>query len=69
VLQAYRSAPLLRQLYREVERICAERSIRYALALPNDKSVLLNERFLKLWPLLWLPVRAGVSLRPPTVQG
>ena len=65
VLQAYRSAPLLRRIYREVERICAERNIRYALALPNDKSVLLNERFLKLKPLLWLPVRAGVSLRPP----
>jgi hypothetical protein len=65
VLQAYRSAPLLRSVYREVERICVERNIRYVLALPNDKSALLNERFLKLKPLLWLPVRAGVSLRPP----
>jgi hypothetical protein len=62
VLQAYRSAPLLRRIYREVERICSNRHIRYVLALPNDKSVLLNERFLKLKPVLQLPVRAGVSL-------
>jgi hypothetical protein len=66
ILQAYRSAQLVRRLYKEVERICVERNIRYILALPNDKSVLLNARFLKLSPLLWLPIRAGVSLRRPT---
>jgi len=66
ILQAYRSAQLVRRLYKEVERICVERNIRYILALPNDKSVLLNARFLKLSPLVWLPVRAGVSLRRPT---
>jgi hypothetical protein len=32
----------------EVEAICTARGIRYLLALPNDKSVLLNARFLKL---------------------
>jgi len=66
ILQAYRSAQLVRKLYQEVETFCARRSIRYILALPNDKSVLLNARFLKLSPLLWLPIRAGVSLRQPT---
>ena len=66
ILQAYRSAQLVRKLYKEVERYCAKRNIRYILALPNDKSVLLNARFLKLSPLLWLPIRAGVSLRQPT---
>lgn len=65
ILQAYRSAQLVRKLYREVEQLCAKRNIRYILALPNDKSVLLNARFLKLSPLLWLPIRAGVSLRRP----
>ena len=66
ILQAYRSAQLVRKLYKEVEQLCAKRGIRYILALPNDKSVLLNARFLKLSPLLWLPIRAGVSLRRPT---
>jgi predicted N-acetyltransferase YhbS len=61
ILQAYRSAQLVRRLYKEVERICTERNIRYILALPNDKSALLNARFLKLSPLLWLwlPIRAS----------
>ncbi len=63
IMQAYRSAGLVRQLYREVERICEARGIRYMLALPNDRSVLLNARLLKLAPLMELPVRAGLSLR------
>ena len=62
ILQAYRSAQLVRKLYQEVEQICAARGIRYLLALPNDKSVLLNARFLKLAPLLSMPIRAGLSL-------
>lgn len=66
ILQAYRSAQLVRKLYKEVEQFCARRGIRFILALPNDKSVLLNARFLKLSPLLSLPIRAGVSLRQPT---
>ncbi|HLZ06827.1 MAG TPA: GNAT family N-acetyltransferase [Bradyrhizobium sp.] len=66
ILKAYRSAQLVRKLYKEVETFCASRNIRYILALPNDKSVLLNARFLKLSPLLWLQIRAGVSLRQPT---
>ena len=66
ILQAYRSAQLMRRLYKEVERICLERNIRYILALPNDKSMLLNARFLKFSPLMSLPIRAGVSLRRPT---
>jgi hypothetical protein len=65
ILKAYRSAQLVRRLYREIERICTERNIRYILALPNDKSVLLNARFLKLSPLVWLPIRAGMSWRRP----
>ena len=63
IMQAHRSAGLVSKLYREVERICEARGIRYILALPNDKSVLLNARFLKLAPLTELPVRAGISLR------
>ena len=63
VMQAHRSAGLVRQLYREVERTCAARGIRYILALPNDKSAQLNARLLKLDPLIELPIRAGLSLR------
>ena len=66
ILQAYRSGQLVRRLYKEVEQFCARRNIHYILALPNDKSVMINARFLKLSPVLWLPVRAGISLRRPT---
>src|ERR1700759_988033 len=65
ILQAYRSAQLVRKLYKEVEQICAARGIRYLLALPNDKSVLLNARFLKLEPLLSMPIRAGLAVLWP----
>jgi len=68
ILRAYRSAQLVRKLYREVEQICAARGIRYLLALPNDKSVLLNARFLKLAPLLSMPIRAGISLLWPAAK-
>jgi hypothetical protein len=68
VLQAYRSAQLVSRLYKEVDRICAARGIRYLLALPNDKSVLLNARSLKLAPLLSLPIRAGLSLLWPAAK-
>lgn len=69
LLQSHRSAALLRQIYRKVEQVCVERGIRCVLALPNDKSVQLNARFLKLKPLLLLPIRAGVSLRQPSPKG
>ena len=68
ILQAYRSAQLVRKLYKEVEQICAARGIRYLLALPNDKSVLLNARFLKLAPVLSMPIRAGLSLLWPAAK-
>src|ERR1700751_3569478 len=68
ILQAYRSAQLVRKLYREVEQICAARGIRYVLAFPHDKSVLLNARFLKLAPVLSMPIRAGMSLLRPAAK-
>jgi hypothetical protein len=68
ILQAYRSAQLVRKLYKEVEQVCAARGIRYLLALPNDKSALLNARFLKLAPLLSLPIRVGISLLRPRAK-
>lgn len=68
LLQAYRSAHVVRKLYQEVETICTRRNIRYIVTLPNRKSVLLNARFLKLSPVLWMPIRAGVSLRQPTAD-
>jgi hypothetical protein len=68
IVQAYRSAQLVSKLYKEVDRICAARGIRYLLALPNDKSVLLNARYLKLTPLLSMPIRAGLSLLWPTAK-
>lgn len=66
ITRRYRSRQLVRRLYREVEAICTARGIRYLLALPNDKSVLLNARFLKLAPLLSMTIRAGLSMRQPT---
>jgi hypothetical protein len=66
LLQAYRSAHVVRKLYEQVENVCATHNIRYMLTLPNDKSAPLNARFLKLSPVLSMPIRAGVSLRQPT---
>ena len=66
LLQAYRSAHLVRKLYEEVEASCARQNIRYIVTLPNDKSAPLNARFLKLTPVLRMPIYAGVSLRRPT---
>ena len=68
VMQAHRSAGLVRKLYREVERICQARGIRYILALPNDKSVQLNARLLKLNPLIELPIRVGLSPRQSSAK-
>jgi hypothetical protein len=68
ILQAYRSAQLVRELYKEVEQICAARGVRYLLALPNEKSVLLNARYLKLTPVLSMPIRAGLSVLWPMAK-
>jgi hypothetical protein len=66
ILRAYRSGQLVRALYKEVDATCARQSIRYVVAMPNEKSVMLNAHFMKLSPVLWMPIRAGVSLRHPT---
>ncbi len=63
ILQAHRSPALVRQLYKEVERLCKANNIRLVLTLPNTKSASLNERLMKLRPFLRLPVRMGVSVR------
>ena len=62
ILQAYRSPQLVRRIYKEVERLCLARNSRFILAVPNENATLLNARFLKLSPLLRLPVRAGIGL-------
>jgi hypothetical protein len=48
-----------------VEQWCVDRKIRFILAVPNENATLLNARFLKVKPLLWLQIRAGVAIRPP----
>ena len=69
ILQKYRSLTLIRRLYKEVERVCADRNIRFVIALPNKNSMLLNIRFLKMKPLVWLDIRAGFSfLRPRSLK-
>jgi hypothetical protein len=62
ILKSHRSPGLVRRLYAEVERLCEAKQIRVILTLPNAISAPLNARFVKLHPLLSLPVRAGVSL-------
>jgi hypothetical protein len=66
ILQAYRSPQLVRRIYKEVERLCLAQNIRFILALPNENATLLNARFLKLNPLLWLQIRAGVGFWWPS---
>jgi hypothetical protein len=61
----HRSPQLIRRIYKEVEQYCVGQNIRFILAMPNENAKLLNVRFLKLEPLLWLHVRAGVALWPP----
>jgi hypothetical protein len=61
ILQAYRSPPLVRRIYKEVERLCQSKSIRLVLALPNENSALLNERLFKLRPFLSLQARIGAA--------
>ncbi len=65
ILQAYRSPQLVRRIYKEVERLCQVGSIRLVLALPNENSALLNERFLKLRPFLSLQARIGFGFSWP----
>jgi hypothetical protein len=62
ILQAYRSPQLVRRIYKEVERLCQAQNIRFILAVPNENATLLNARFLKLSPLLRLPIRAGIGI-------
>jgi hypothetical protein len=69
ILQAYRSATLVRRIYKEVERLCESNQIRVVLTLPNEISASLNARFLKLNPFLSLPPRAGISLWGPSRAG
>ena len=61
ILQAYRSPQLVRRIYKEVERLCQAANIRFILAVPNENATLLNARFLRLGPLLRLPIRAGIG--------
>jgi hypothetical protein len=60
-----RSPQLIRRIYKEIEQLCVDRNIRFILAMPNENAKQLNARILKLKPLLWLQVRAGVTLLPP----
>jgi GNAT superfamily N-acetyltransferase len=61
----HRSTQLIRRLYKEVEQLCAARNIRFILGVPNQNAMLLNARFLKLEPLMWLQIRVGIALKPP----
>ncbi|MGO8908282.1 MAG: GNAT family N-acetyltransferase [Bradyrhizobium sp.] len=68
ILQAYRSPQLVRRIYKEVERLCQAEKIRMVLALPNENSARLNERFLKLRPFLSLQARIGVGFWRPRLS-
>lgn len=68
ILLAYRSPQLVRRIYKEIERFCLDKNIRFILALPNQNATLLNARFLKLKPLVRLKIRAGVGLLPPRLS-
>ena len=69
ILQAHRSPQLVRRLYKEVERVCLARNIRFILGVPNENAKALNARLLKLSPLLWLPIRAGFGWWWPRGSG
>jgi Acetyltransferase (GNAT) domain len=62
IVQAHRSPQLVRRLYKEVERLCLARNIRFLLGVPNENAKALNARLLKLSPLFWLPICAGLGM-------
>jgi Acetyltransferase (GNAT) domain len=62
IVQAHRSPQLVRRLYKEVERLCLAQNIRFLLGVPNENAKSLNARLLKLNPLFWLPIRAGLGM-------
>jgi hypothetical protein len=69
ILKAYRSPRLIRLIYKEAERLCVAQNIHFIVAMPNENSRLLNERFLKLKPALLLNIRAGIAVwRPRSAQ-
>jgi hypothetical protein len=71
ILRSYRSPQLVRRIYQEVERLCQAEGIHLVLALPNEKSTPLNERFMKLRPFLSLPALIGVGFwwpRPSSLK-
>jgi hypothetical protein len=61
----HRSPQLIRRIYKEVEQFCIQRSISFIVGVPNENAKLLNARYLKLKPALWLDVRMGAALLPP----
>jgi Acetyltransferase (GNAT) domain len=65
VLKAYRSTQLIRRIYKEAECLCSAEGIRTVIAMPNENSKLLNERFFKLKTALLLQVRAGIGIWAP----
>jgi Acetyltransferase (GNAT) domain len=67
IAKNHRSPHLTRRIYKEVEQICVDQNIRFILAMPNANARSLNARLLKLEPLLWLQIRIGVGLRPPSL--
>jgi Acetyltransferase (GNAT) domain len=62
IVKTHRSPQLLRRLYKEVEQLCLRQNIRFILGVPNEAAKALNARLLKLAPLLWLPIRAGLGV-------
>jgi hypothetical protein len=62
IVKTRRSPQLLRRLYKEVEQLCLRQNIRFILGVPNEAAKALNARLLKLAPLLWLPIRAGLGV-------
>lgn len=62
ILKPYRSRRALATLYQAVEDQCRAANLRYAIGMPNDKAIAVNEHFFGLRPHLWLDIRAGLAV-------
>lgn len=62
ILKPYRSRQALVSLYQAVEDQCRAANLRYAIGMPNDKAIAVNEHFFGLRSHLLLDIRAGLSL-------
>lgn len=68
IAREFRGREPLQQLYAEVERQFIKQDIQFAIGMPNDKALGVNEHFFNLKPFLRLPLSMGLAIPLPPPQ-